>query len=223
MAKLIVIEGGDASGKETQTALLCDRLRRCGRKVERLTFPDYESPSSALVKMYLGGDFGSDPGKVNPYAASLFYAVDRFASHAVKWGALMDTDAVIVADRYVTSNIIYQAAKFEDEDEKRGFIRWVEDIEYNRLGLPRPDEVLFLNMEPEAAARLMASRKNKITDGDEKDIHESDAAYLKKAYDNACFAARISGWTEVKCSENGAPRTIEDIHENIVDILKRVF
>lgn len=223
MAKLIVIEGGDASGKETQTALLCDRLRRDGKTVERITFPDYESPSSALVKMYLGGDFGSDPGKVNPYAASLFYAVDRFASHATKWGALMETDAVIVADRYVTSNIIYQAAKFEDETEKRSFIRWVEDIEYNRLGLPRPDEVLFLNMEPEAAAKLMAARKNKITDGDEKDIHERNAAYLKKAYDNACFAARLSGWTEVKCSENGAVRAIDEIHENIIEILKRVF
>ncbi|MCH5188817.1 MAG: thymidylate kinase [Oscillospiraceae bacterium] len=223
MAKLIVIEGGDASGKETQTALLCDRLRRDGKTVERITFPDYESPSSALVKMYLGGEFGSDPGKVNPYAASLFYAVDRFASHAAKWGALMETDAVIVADRYVTSNIIYQAAKFEDEAEKRDFIRWVEDIEYNRLGLPRPDEVLFLNMEPEAAAKLMAARKNKITDGDEKDIHERDAEYLKKAYDNACFAARISGWTEIKCSENGMARAINDIHENIIEILKRVF
>ena len=223
MAKLIVIEGGDASGKETQTALLCDRLRRDGKTVERITFPDYESPSSALVKMYLGGDFGSDPSSVNPYAASLFYAVDRFASHAVKWGALMNTDAVIVADRYVTSNIIYQAAKFDNEAEKRDFIRWVEDIEYNRLGLPRPDEVLFLNMEPEAAAKLMAARKNKITDGDEKDIHERDAEYLKKAYDNACLAARLSGWTEVKCSENGTARAINDIHENIIDILKRVF
>lgn len=216
MAKLIVIEGVDASGKETQTALLCDYLKSRGMAVERLSFPDYESPSSALVKMYLGGDFGSDPSAVNPYAASLFYAVDRFASHAVRWGALMNKDCMIVADRYVTSNVIYQAAKFASAGEKRSFIDWVEDIEYNKLGLPRPDKVFFLNMEPEAAAKLMAARKNKITAGDEKDIHERDAAYLKAAYDNACLAAKLSGWTEIKCSFGGEPRSIEEIHREII-------
>ena len=222
MGKLIVIEGGDASGKETQTALLCERLRADGKRVERLSFPNYDSPSSALVKMYLGGEFGSNPNSVNPYAAAMFYAVDRFASHETGWGELLRGDCIVVADRYVTSNIVYQAAKMKTEGEKLGFIKWVEDIEYNKLGLPRPDAVLFLNMEPEAAAKLMAARKNKITDGDEKDIHEKDADYLKTAYDNACFAARSSGWTEIKCSEGGCAKSIEEIHEDILANLKNL-
>ncbi len=213
---LIVIEGVDASGKETQTGLLCDYLEKKGKRVKRITFPDYKSPSSALVKMYLGGEFGADADSVNPYAASMFYAVDRYASFKKEWGRLIGTDAYIVADRYVTSNVIYQAAKLKGEKEKKDFIAWLEDLEYCRLGLPRPDKVLFLNMEPEAAAKLMAARKNKITDTDEKDIHERNGAYLREAYENACFAAKESGWTEIKCSFGGEPRSIEDIHKDII-------
>ncbi len=218
MAKLIVIEGTDASGKETQTARLCKYLEDKGEKVFRLTFPDYDSSSSALVKMYLGGEFGTEPDAVSPYAAALFYAVDRYASFKTKWGALMDEEMYIVADRYVSSNIIYQAAKLEGT-EREIFINWLNDLEYGRLGLPRPDKVLFLNMEPEAAKKLMEGRKNKITGEDEKDIHEKDSAYLRRVYDNACSAARTMGWTEIKCSENGTPRTIESISEDIVSSL----
>lgn len=214
--KLIVIEGVDASGKETQTALLYEALKERGIKVRRITFPDYESPSSALVKMYLGGDFGTDPGSVNPYAASLMYALDRYASYKTKWGGWLEEGGWIVADRYVTSNVIYQAAKLGAPEEKRDFILWLEDIEYGKLGLPRPDRVLFLNMEPEAAAALMAARPNKITSGSEKDIHERSSGYMRQAYDNACFAARSSGWTEIKCSVGGIPRSIEDIHKDII-------
>lgn len=216
MARLIVIEGVDASGKETQTELLRRHFEEKGRNVKKLTFPDYSSPSSALVKMYLGGKFGSDPNGVNPYAASLFYAVDRFASFNTSWSGLLNGDCCIIADRYVTSNIIYQAAKFEGDDEKLAFIEWIEDLEYNKLRLPRPDTVIFLNMEPEAAAKLMAERRNKITDGTEKDIHEKNAAYLKKTYATARFAAKSAGWTEIKCSLNGQPRSIEDIHRDII-------
>ncbi len=217
IGRLIVIEGVDASGKETQTKLLCEHLEKIGERVKRITFPDYESPSSALVKMYLGGEFGQNPSDVNPYAASLFYAVDRYASFEKDWGSLLKEGYTVVADRYVTSNVIYQTAKIDGEDEKREFLRWLEDIEYNKLGLPRPDKVLFLNMEPEAAARLMAERKNKITDGSEKDIHEKNASYLRTAYDNACFAAHESNWLEIKCSVNGIPRSIEEIHKDITD------
>lgn len=220
LGKLIVLEGVDASGKETQTVLLCDYLQRLGKRVKRITFPDYESPSSALVKMYLGGEFGTDPDSVNPYAASMFYAVDRFASFKTKWGGLLCEDCYVVADRYVTSNIIYQAAKCENENDKLRFIQWLEDLEYVKLGLPRPDKVLFLNMEPEAAAALMTARRNKINGGEEKDIHEKNSAYLRKAYDNACFAAKNSGWTEIKCSVGGKARSIEDIHKDIIAIIE---
>lgn len=216
MAKLIVIEGVDASGKETQTGLLCQWLEESGKRTARLSFPDYDSPSSALVKMYLGGEMGSEPGAVSPYAASLFYAADRYASFKMKWAKLMEEDVYIIADRYVTSNIVYQAAKFEDETEKTEFINWLRDLEYNRLGLPVPDKVLFLNMEPDAAAKLMSGRKNKITGDAEKDIHEKDAGYLRQVYDNACDVARRLDWIEIKCSANGEPRPIADISKDII-------
>ncbi len=213
--KLIVVEGVDASGKETQTKLLCSYLEQTGKKVIRLSFPNYQSPSSALVKMYLGGEFGTDPDAVNPYAAAMFYAVDRYASYKTTWEKYQG-DEYIVADRYVTSNVIYQAAKLTDEKAKADFIDWLNDLEYNKLGLPKPDKVFFLNMEPEAAAALMAGRSNKITGQAEKDIHEKDQGYLNKAYQNACFAARASGWTEIKCSVDAVPRSIEDIHNDII-------
>lgn len=220
MGKLIVMEGVDASGKETQTALLCRYLEENGKKVKRISFPNYESPSSALVKMYLAGQFGDLAQSVNPYAASMFYAVDRYASFKTDWGKLLSEDYFVVADRYVTSNIIYQAAKFSDSEEKKAFITWLEDLEYNKLELPRPDKVLFLNMEVAAAAKLMANRNNKITGKEEKDIHEKDSQYMQKAYDNACFAANASGWTQIKCSVDGEPRTIEEIHNDIILSIK---
>ncbi len=220
MAKLIVIEGTDASGKETQTGLLCEYLEKEGHRVFRLTFPDYESPSSALVKMYLGGDFGTEPDAVSPYAAALFYAADRYASFKTKWGSMMDEDVYIVADRYVSSNIIYQAAKLHGT-ERTDFIEWLNDLEYGRLGLPKPDKVIFLNMEPEAAQKLMEGRKNKITGKSEKDIHEKDTAYLRRVYDSACAAAKDLGWTEIKCSENGLPRSVESISADIVSSLQK--
>lgn len=219
MGKLIVIEGVDASGKETQTGLLHQYLENTGAKAARISFPDYSSNSSALVKMYLAGEMGSDPNAVSPYAAAVFYAADRYISYKTKWGKLLEENDYVIADRYVTSNIIYQAAKFESGPEQEQFIDWLNDLEYNRLGLPVPDKVLFLNMEPSAAAKLMAGRKNKITGEAEKDIHEKNAAYMHKAYENACSVARRLGWIEVKCSVNGEPRTIEDISG---DILKSI-
>ena len=219
MAKLIVIEGVDASGKETQTGLLCSRLESEGKKVVRLSFPDYESTSSALVKMYLGGELGTEPGAVSPYAASLFYAADRYISFKTKWSRLMDQDVYIIADRYVTSNIIYQGAKFENVDERAAFIDWLCDLEYGRLSLPVPDKVLFLNMEPEAAAALMAGRNNKITGENKKDIHEKNTDYLRQVYINAREIAKRLEWTEIKCSVNGKPRTIEDIAGDIAECI----
>ena len=215
MGKLIVIEGVDASGKETQTGLLCQSLENSGLKAARISFPDYSSNSSALVKMYLAGEMGTDPDAVSPYAAAVFYAADRYVSYKTKWGRLLEENDYVIADRYVTSNIIYQAAKFESESEREKFIDWLNDLEYNRLGLPTADKVLFLNMEPAAAEKLMAGRKNKITGEAEKDIHEKNTEYMLRAYNNACWVARKLGWTEIRCSIDGEPRAIEDISRDI--------
>ena len=215
MGKLIVIEGVDASGKETQTGLLCQYLENSGMKAARISFPDYSSDSSALVKMYLAGEMGADPDTVSPYAAATFYAADRYVSYKTKWGRILEENDYVIADRYVTSNIIYQAAKFETEADKEQFITWLNDLEYTRFGLPAPDKVLFLNMEPAAATKLMAGRKNKITGEAKKDIHETNAAYMLKAYNNACWVAQKQGWIEIRCSVNGEPRTIEEISRDI--------
>ncbi len=210
---LIVIEGVDCSGKETQTARLYERLKAEGEQVERISFPDYGSEASAPVRMYLRGDFGKSAYDVNPYAASVLFAVDRFASYKMKWFDKLS--GIVIADRYVTSNMVHQASKIADEDEKRKYIRWLCDLEYEKLELPRPDLVLFLDMPPEISAILNSERKNKITGENKKDIHEDDLKYLRESYENARFVAREQGWRVIKCAEGGDLRTIEDISEEI--------
>ena len=216
MAKLIVIEGTDASGKQTQSELLYEFYKNTDTKVVRLCFPDYESPSSSLVKMYLNGDFGKTPDSVDGKIASIFYAADRYASYKTKWEEVAkDENAVIIFDRYVTSNMIHQAAKVKDIAEKDAFLDWVYDLEYGILGLPQPDHIIFLNMPPETAQELMKNRANKITNAAEKDIHESDKDYLKTCYDNACYVANKYHWTVIPCVKDGSLRSIEKIQEEI--------
>lgn len=216
---LIVIEGVDCSGKETQTENLYNNLKNEGRKVMRISFPDYESESSSLVKMYLRGDFGKSAYDVNPYTASAFFAVDRFASYKTKWGNELE-DGVVVADRYVTSNMVHQASKMKTDAEKEEYINWLYDFEYEKLGLPKPDMVIFLDMPPEISAKLNAERKNKITGEAVKDIHESDLSYLKASYDNAHFVAAHQNWHRINCAPNGNLRTIEDISKEILLAVK---
>lgn len=143
---LIVLEGIDGSGKETQSALLEKKLRQEKREVMHVSFPDYDSPSSSLVKMYLKGDFGRDPSDVNPYAASLFYAVDRFASYRMKWKSFYEKGGIIIADRYTTSNMVHQMTKYEDAEKREEFLSWLEKTEYEELELPRPDLVILLDI-----------------------------------------------------------------------------
>lgn len=219
---LIVIEGVDCSGKETQTENLYKSLLDEGRKVMRISFPDYESDSSALVKMYLRGDFGKSAYDVNPYTASAFFAVDRFASYKTKWGEFLE-DGIVIADRYVTSNMVHQASKMKDDSEKEEYINWLCDFEYGKLKLPKPDLVLFLDMPPEISARLNQERKNKITGEDVKDIHENDLEYLKASYDNAHFVAKNQSWRHVECAPNGKLRTIEEISEEIIGVVKEIL
>ena len=215
---LIVFEGVDASGKQTQCEAYYNYLKEKGLDVLRISFPDYESPSSSLVKMYLGGEFGENANDISPYAASSFYAVDRYASYKTKWGKHLNEGKIILADRYVTSNMIHQAAKLENIEEKDAFLKWVYDFEYEKMGLPKPDAVLFLVMPPRFAMELMAKRANKITNEAEKDIHEKDSEHIVKAYNNAKYVADKFAFKTIKCADDKV-RSIKDITDDIIKVL----
>ena len=219
-SKLIVIEGLDGSGKATQTKLLAEKLKGRGLSVRQLEFPDYESDSSALVKLYLGGAFGNDPGDVNAYAASAFYAVDRVAGYLSDWRRDYERGAVFLCDRYCTSNIIYQMAKVEPE-ERDGFIAWQDDFEYDRLGLPRPDAVVYLDVSPEVSQRLMEKRYG--GDSSRKDLHESNLRFLLSCRESALYAAEKLGWRMVGCCENGEIKPIEAIADEIEKALEDIL
>jgi len=222
MGKLIVIEGVDSSGKQTQTEMLFERLKNEGLNVKTVSFPDYESDFSLPVRRYLAGDLGSDPKDVNAYAASTFYAIDRFASFKRDWGEFYNSGGVIVADRYVTSNIVHQASKV-DKDEKESFINWLSDLEYKKLGLPEPDCVIFLDMPPEYARMLMKERMNKITGEAEKDIHERDKNHLETSYNNAVSVADYLKWQKISCVEDSNVRKREEIAEEIYKKVKIII
>lgn len=222
MGKLIVIEGTDSSGKETQTKRLFEKLEEQGLKVKKISFPNYDSPACEPVKMYLAGAFGEDAMKVNPYPVSTMYAIDRYASFKTDWEKFYNEDGVIVTDRYVTSNMVHQASKIKDLDEKKQYLNWLEDLEYEKMGIPRPDLVIFLNMPTEMAVKLMAERKNKITGEEKKDIHERDREYLKESHANACNIANIYNWKEIKCSDGERIKTIEEIGEEVFSLVEEV-
>ena len=213
MGRLIVLEGLDGSGKSTQLELLYKNLINSGVDCKSVSFPDYDSDSSALVKMYLGGAFGSRPDDVNAYAASVFYTVDRYASYKANWGEFYNNGGTIVSGRYTTSNAVHQASKLT-EDKWEEFLSWLYDFEYNKIGIPKPDKVIFLDMPVEVSQKLLSSRYS----GDEakKDIHESDVEYLDKCRKAAVFTAKFSGWTIISCAKNGEPRSIEDIAEEVL-------
>ncbi len=219
---LIVIEGLDGSGKATQTMLLADYFERKGSDIKKISFPDYESRSSALVKMYLNGEIGS-LDEVNIYAASNFYSLDRYISYMRVWKNDYLSGKNIIADRYTTSNICHQMSKLPQE-QWSSYIEWLEHYEYVMLGLPKPDIVVYLDMAPEASQKLMLSRYS----GDEakKDIHERNVDYLLHCRKAALFAAEKLGWRVVKCSdENNDPLTVDSVSEMVrsavCDMLER--
>ena len=212
MGKLIVIEGTDGSGKSTQFRLLTQRLEQENRAFQRLVFPQYAEPSSALIRMYLGGEFGSKPSDVNAYAASTFYAVDRYASYKKVWGQWYENGGLIVSDRYTTSNAVHQASK-EPEEKREEFLAWLYDLEYNRLGLPAPDLVIYLDVPTDFTEAMM--RRREADTNTHADIHEQDMDYLSTCRRMGKAAADYYGWKVIRCVENGKMRTIEDIHEEI--------
>ena len=217
MGKLIVFEGTDGSGKSTQFELLAKRLEAEQIGFQRLRFPQYEEPSSALIRMYLGGAFGDDPEAVNAYAASTFYAVDRYASYQRVWKDYYQGGGLVVSDRYTTSNAVHQGSKVP-EGERAEFFRWLYDLEYDRMGLPRPDLVVLLDMPVELSEQLM--RKREKSTGTHADIHERDEDYLKKCRDVALHAAKYYGWRTVSCAKDGVIRGVEDIHGEVYAIVK---
>ncbi|MEE1246896.1 MAG: deoxynucleoside kinase [Acutalibacteraceae bacterium] len=214
--KIIVIEGLDGSGKSTQIEYLKNKLS--GQNVCQIKLPDYDSDSSALVKMYLRGDFGKKPEDVNAYAASAFYAVDRYANFKMKWKNNYDKGDIIISDRYTTSNAYHQATKISKEDRAE-FFYWLEDFEYGLMGIPEPDAVIFLDMPIEISQKMMSKRY----EGDEskKDIHESNLDYLYKCRDAALDAAQEMGWFVIKCNDGNEPRSVEDIGNEIFSIVTR--
>ena len=212
MGKLIVIEGTDGSGKSTQFERLAGRLQQEGQTFHRLRFPRYSEESSALIRMYLGGAFGEDPGAVNAYAASTFYAVDRYASYMQDWKADYEKGDLFLSDRYTTSNAVHQGSKLPGEAREE-YLRWLEELEYGKMGLPKPDLVIYLDMPTELANRLM--RKRETDTNTHADIHEKDAAYLDRCRTAALDVAKICGWKVISCQKDGQLRTIEDIHEEI--------
>ena len=218
--KLIVLEGTDGSGKSTQFALLCRRLEREGRRFHRLVFPRYQEESSALIRLYLSGAFGAQPGDVNAYAASSFYAVDRYASYRQDWGRDYEHGGLILADRYTTSNAVHQGAKVPPQ-EREDFFRWLYEYEYGRLGLPRPDLVCYLDMPTELALSLLRSREERTHT--QADIHERDGAYLAECRRCALSAANVLGWTVIPCAAGGAPRGVEEIEQDIWSAVSRAL
>ena len=211
--RLLVLEGLDGSGKATQAKLLAAHLAGSDRRVMEITFPDYESDSSALVKMYLSGQFGSRPDDVNPYAASSFYAVDRYASYKTKWGSFYEAGGIVIADRYTTSNAVHQTSKLP-AGERRAFLDWLFDYEYGKLGLPAPTRVLYLDMPTELTEQMMRRREQQTHT--HADIHEQNDAYLRACRENAAFVVDYCGWRHIDCADGSRILPPEEIAARVL-------
>ncbi len=221
MGKLFVIDGTDGSGKQTQFEKLKERLNKENIEYKTVSFPNYDSDSSGLVKMYLSGKFGENAKDVSPYIASTFYAADRYATYKTELEEFYNNGGIILADRYTTANMVHQAGKIQDLEEREKFLDWLWDFEFNLYGLPIPTKSFFLNMPPIYSMKLMENRENKFTHSQAKDIHERDKNHIIDSYNAACYVAKKYNWYEVNCIKNDKIRTIEDIHEEIYNEFKR--
>jgi len=218
MGKLIVIEGTDGSGKSTQFRLMSEHLEKDGVAFKHLVFPRYSEESSALIRMYLGGQFGNKPSDVNAYAASSFYAVDRYASYKMDWGQWYEDGGLILSDRYTTSNAVHQASK-ETGKNREKFLQWLYDFEYEKMGLPRPDLIIYLDVPTDYTEKMM--RKREQDTNTSADIHEQDMQYLATCRECGRAAAEFYGWHVIQCVRDGQMRTIEDIHHEIYSAVKQ--
>ena len=218
MGKLIVIEGTDGSGKSTQFRMLSERLEADRVTFQHIVFPRYKEESSALIRMYLGGAFGDKPSDVNAYAASSFYAVDRYASYKMDWGKWYEEGGLVLSDRYTTSNAVHQASK-EPEEKQGEFLKWLYDFEYDKLGLPRPDLTIYLDVPTDFTEKLLRHRE--ADTNTKADIHEKDMDYLAPCRNTGRKAARFYNWTVINCVKDGVMRSIEDIHEEIYAHVKK--
>ena len=218
--KLIVLEGIDGSGKSSQYKQICEKLSADGIKYNHIVFPRYDRESSALIRMYLGGAFGTEPGDVNAYAASAFYAVDRFASYKDDWGKIYENGGLIISDRYTTSNAVHQGSKLSGAEQKEYF-SWLEDFEYNKIGLPRPDMVIYLDVDLPTSLRRMKRRSERT--GTQADIHEKNVEYLKKCLETADNAADYFNWEHIPFETDGKERSLseknKEIYEKIIECI----
>lgn len=222
MGKLFVIEGTDGSGKQTQFRKLQERLSEENIEYRVVSFPNYDNASSSLVKMYLSGEFGENAKDVSPYIASTFYAVDRYATYKRYYEDYYKNGGIILADRYTTANMVHQAGKIQDKEERDKFLKWLWDFEFNLYGLPVPTKTFFINMPPNYALKLIENRENKFTHQAQKDIHERDKSHIVDSYETACSLVNDYDWYEVKCvNDEGAIRTVDDIHNEIYEEVKK--
>ena len=221
MGKLIVIEGTDASGKETQAKALFDNLCKAGKNVKLLSFPNYSSEGCIPVKMYLNGELGENANDINPYCSSLLFTVDRIISYYQEWkDEYINSDVIFIADRYVTSNMVHQLAKLNTYNEQLDFYNNLKLIEYDLCKLPKPDSVIFLDMPPEFSEMLKMKRYRETSLDVPLDIHERDSAYLKKCYNTSkCVVAKLDNWEIIPCTSNGELRTPKNISEHIYNSL----
>lgn len=216
--KMIVFEGLDGSGKQTQSELFYQKLIGMNKKVMKISYPRYDNASSSLVKMYLAGEFGTDPAAVNAYAASTFFAVDRYASYKQDYEKFYKDGGFIIADRYTTSNMLHQGSKIDDSTERGKFLDWLWQLEFVLYGLPVPDYVFFLDMSLKGTKKLTNKRANKITGGEKKDIHEASENHLTRAYEIADELIERYGWIRIACMREKTIRDIEDIGRELMEI-----
>ena len=217
MGYFIAIDGLDGSGKATQSRLLCKALEAEDRKVRTVSFPVYDSKSSVFVKMYLSGELGTNACDTNAYAASTFFSIDRYISYRTDWHKdYSSPDTVLLADRYTSANAVHQLSKLKRE-EWDGYLSWLVDFEYNKLSLPKPDTVIYLELLPELSISLINSRSKET--GRTKDIHELDARFLEKSYEAAVYACEKLGWTKIKCFDKNGVRKPENIAAEVLEIV----
>ncbi len=215
-----MIEGTDGSGKGTQTQLLFDRLKQEGHKVEQISFPQYGERSCTMVEDYLNGKFGTAE-EVGPYQASIFFATDRFAA-APKIRASLAAGNIVIANRYVASNMGHQGGKIDNPEERNAYFDWNYHLEYTLFGIPKPTINVLLHMPAEVAQALVDKKEARAyLDGKKRDIHEDNIDHLKKAEQAYLdIAKRYPDFTLIECLENNTLLSPEAIHEKLWRLIK---